>query len=448
MDFLTQDALQNKALTIPTDALGHELHAAALLRQVALLPVGAVVAVQGAWGRGKTDVLARVAAAAARGERAEVVGPAIWINPWQHGAPDLLTPVVLALLRRASQAPTRWDADALWKASATVIRAGLSFGMRATAAALPGGELLKEATQDADDLLKGLFEAHAQERATARAAADPVDRMGERFRELVAGFLPPDAPRQRLLICVDDMDRCPPQRQVALLEALRFLVSAGARATFLIALDPTLLRQAVLISYGTDRFDPGRYLDKIFDLRVALPALAAPQVQALVEDHRRRRVPAPNGEDVTLERLLGPVLGDSARHLDTAATAALSTPDLQNPRIIQRIFARLHLLGCARAEGAPPLVEGWAQTRALLLWLALAERWPALRAACQEAGGGFEERLLALLAALEAPQEAAELARWGLDGAPALAQLARGLRERELAAMLARLDRALVEAGL
>jgi hypothetical protein len=72
------------------------------------------------------------------------------------------------------------------------------------------------------------------------ADADPVHEMAVRFRELVDVVLSqPDSsrdsatgqPGKPLLICIGDLDRCLPDHQIAMLEAMHFLTSADRART-------------------------------------------------------------------------------------------------------------------------------------------------------------------------------------------------------------------------
>ena len=67
-DFVSQGTLDT-GLDLPPDALGHDDLARAIIYKAVHLPPGSVIAVQGSWGRGKTDVLARVAVACATPRR-------------------------------------------------------------------------------------------------------------------------------------------------------------------------------------------------------------------------------------------------------------------------------------------------------------------------------------------------------------------------------------------
>ncbi len=386
-DFVSQGTLDQGAAPVP-DALGHDQTARAILHKAVFLPPGAVMAVQGSWGRGKTDVLTRVAAlvrdAEQHGLPSGLIADALWINPWQYGTPDLLTPLVLSMLGRLPDEKKRNDRR-LRKVAESLLRAGLNFGLKALTTGVP---ILSMAADPVDKMVAGLFEAAGMKGESDRPDPDPVSVMGERFRELSQALLEAKqrAPDARLLVCIDDLDRCLPDRQVALLEAVRFLISSGAPVTFLIALDPVLARQAILTHYRTDVFDPDRYLDKMFDLRINLPSIGG-QIQGLVRHHMDREMRA-LGHTMKIRDAMSSLLSSNGpEELEKAALTALAVPDLANPRVVRRIFDRLYLLSVSRSADKlrPLLLNGSKEHQQLLAWLGVAERFPAVRSAAQAA---------------------------------------------------------------
>jgi hypothetical protein len=373
-----------KAASLPQDSLTHDALARSILKNSLLLPPGAVVAVQGPWGRGKTDVLMRIQSNLQDGKVEGVVPRPLWINPWQYGTPDLLTPLVLELLELAPR-QSRWDWNTVRRAAQSILRAGVNFGFKAVQLVLPGGKLMETAVGSAEELVNSLAEVAAEPPGDAAPDPDPVAVMGERFRELVEQVvLAQGAAGKRLVVCVDDLDRCLPDRQVAILEAVQFLVSANASVTFFVALDPVLVRQAVVTHYGTDVFDPDRYIDKMFDLRVNLPAVSRSDLGKLVRGHLDRPVTVGTGER-PLHEVLTPFLGGKVGELEQVTPTALWPIDLRNPRIIRRIFDRLHLLARSDVPPAELHLQERDGMRLLLLWLGLIERWPDLRRTLQHA---------------------------------------------------------------
>jgi len=388
MDFVSQATL-DAGLKLKKDCLGHTGIAKSILEKVALLEPGSMISIQGPWGRGKTDVLARIAVANSSGNlQPKLSSKTIWINPWQYGTPDLLSPIVIALLQRVLRKKT--PGKALRKAAESIIKAGLGFGLKATALTLPGGKLFDVAAEEAKVLLDGLFEAEEMDK-DSRPDVDPVSKMGERFKELVGGVLASEgsSPESRLLICIDDLDRCLPHRQVALLEALHFLVSADAQTTILVALDPALARQSVIVHYGTDMFDPERYLDKMFDLRVNLPAISGETLKTLIKKQLAMPVRF-NDSEVPRSDLAATRCGQLFTDLEDAFEKALLLPDFCNPRMIGRMLQRIYLLACSNVSFKMEInpEERWI----LVLWLALIERRPELRIAIRDAATSEERR--------------------------------------------------------
>jgi hypothetical protein len=104
----------------------------------------------------------------------------------------------------------------------------------------------------------------------------------------------------RLILFIDDLDRCAPDRIVDVLETLSMLADTG-RGFFVLALDPTTVRRAIELKYEDvlrlarrDNAADGahfglRYLEKMITLGINVPPLAAVDV----EPDQRLLEPAP-----------------------------------------------------------------------------------------------------------------------------------------------------------
>jgi hypothetical protein len=75
----------------------------------------------------------------------------------------------------------------------------------------------------------------------------------------------------RLVIFVDELDRCRPSYAVQLLERIKHFFY-DERITFVFSINFSQLQHTVKTYYGPF-FDATRYLDKFFDLRVAMPSI-------------------------------------------------------------------------------------------------------------------------------------------------------------------------------
>src|ERR1035438_8226750 len=102
-DFISQGFFETGGV-LPEDALGHDALALRILDRVRSMDPGSGIAIQASWGHGKTDVLARMAASTygldQKLDASRIAPKALWLNPWQYDDPNLLTPLVIALLGR------------------------------------------------------------------------------------------------------------------------------------------------------------------------------------------------------------------------------------------------------------------------------------------------------------------------------------------------------------
>jgi hypothetical protein len=88
----------------------------------------------------------------------------------------------------------------------------------------------------------------------------------------------------RVVVLVDDLDRCLPDATVATLEAIKLFLSVK-RMAFVIAADQDLVREAIAASLaGTNRSGhfAERYLEKIVQLPVSMPRLSPAESEAYI----------------------------------------------------------------------------------------------------------------------------------------------------------------------
>jgi len=75
----------------------------------------------------------------------------------------------------------------------------------------------------------------------------------------------------RLIIFIDELDRCKPEYAIRLLERLKHYFD-DKRVVFVFSINLSELQHTIRAYYGVG-FDATRYLDKFFDLRVSLPRI-------------------------------------------------------------------------------------------------------------------------------------------------------------------------------
>lgn len=365
----------------PETLLGIEPTAETLLTALRHLEPPGCIAVYGGWGSGKTTLLSHVELAWS--EHPEW-GRAAWFNPWEYERrEDLLTPLIYTVARATLRAeePSTDRRARLKGLLAGIAKTTISLAARTGAAYLFGGafdphvNLSALAGMKPDELAK-----YFDEDRFVRFH-DEVQAVKDRFRDLVdevLGGKPDDD--QRLVVFLDDLDRCQPARALAVVEGVKLLLcgdltererdktaTAGrCRALFVFGLDRHIVGEAIRQQYpGSTQYSGESYLEKIFDL-----SLEVPPVQDVP---RLLRVAV--GDDAHFKTILDQ-LGDRTNALEYV----LTRPVFANPRVIKRVLNRLQLLA-ASAECAAQLqrITDERTRRLFYVWVAGAERYRGFR---------------------------------------------------------------------
>lgn len=113
--------------------------------------------------------------------------------------------------------------------------------------------------------VKGIIETLKSENPLTKfkAQKELEDRLKEFFSDVL------EERGNRLVVFVDELDRCKPSYAVHLLEQIKHYL-CDERITFAFSVNLEELQHTIKHYYGTD-FDACRYLDRFFNLRIALP---------------------------------------------------------------------------------------------------------------------------------------------------------------------------------
>lgn len=90
---------------------------------------------------------------------------------------------------------------------------------------------------------------------------------------------------QRLVIFIDELDRCKPSYAVKLLERIKHYFN-NENITFVLSVNSVELQKTIKHFYGNE-FDACRYLDRFFDLRTSLPAPDLTKFYSLIDFSNR-----------------------------------------------------------------------------------------------------------------------------------------------------------------
>jgi len=320
------------------------------------LPSGSAILLSGDWGIGKTSLLKAI-----EGRLQEVKAPVVWFDAWRYESSGALLPALLRAVWKQSQKPDEIKEAIflpLWRSALAV---GLKFAPEA--ASLAGFGFLKPLLKILDPAaLKGALEAVPTLESLV-PPEDETEKVQGRFKELLEKGWPGRNEEQRVIVLIDDLDRCSPTGMVALLEGIRLLLvgSGEAPCSFVVALDKEVLAQAIARHYaGISAFDSHRYLEKLFPVHFAVPAPSSVDVETLVS------------------RYLGSEVDADQR--DALATV-LREPFFANPRLMKRCVNRFRLVNALEKHGAAAKdpTSSTCSIKALAQWIAATERWAVLR---------------------------------------------------------------------
>ena len=295
------------------------------------------IGVHSPWGGGKSTVLNLLE------KRLDTAGRYVVIrtDPWQYDNHDDVRGSLIAEV--LDQLGSTFDSDATIKGRITDLVNRISW----TRVGLALGKGALTMQWKPDELIAAF---------TPRGRSDGKSMAGfkDAFKALIDGL--PDV--DRVVVLVDDLDRCLPPAVMATLEGIKLFL-AVPKMVFVVAADQEMVRDSIAVSLGeTNRSGAfaTRYLEKIVQLPVTLPRLATADAEAYIGLLLTRTEGATKAQLEALTKHcssrrqegLTPLLGDlgnlnwtpSQETLDLSAQLAegLSSDRLANPRQIKRFL--------------------------------------------------------------------------------------------------------------
>lgn len=227
---------------------------------------------EGAWGSGKTTVLHLIEKRIDAENVDDQVVIVVRSNPWQYdpatGAKESLIAEVLGALSAECN-----DADPVGAAGLTAMRALVRRVNWSKAVKMAARTALTLQLPTLDDVF-GLVSDDPDSLDSPKGMAS----FKEEFQKLLAD--PALSHVSRVVVLVDDLDRCLPPTVVETLEAIRLFLSVPGMC-FVVAADEARVAEAIRMHLGTPLVGDGResvaslYLHKIVQTTVPVPALSS-----------------------------------------------------------------------------------------------------------------------------------------------------------------------------
>ncbi len=269
--------------------------------------------------------------------------------------------------------PVEWEE--LGKVTVDLWRAMAGAGdvlVDVAAAFVPGGELIrrvmtllgadKETRKELGQVARAVRREVHRYRLEQVASIEQFEREFERVLAMALGG---DEEKRRLIVFVDDLDRCLPEKAIQILEAIKLFLEVRG-TVFILGMDKEVIARGVEAHYGallrqscasggqgqreTELPITGEaYLQRLVQIPFYLPPLVVEDLEEFVEQL------------------------DEKKDIDTVAKAVLARGVFPNPRQVKRVLNIFRLLrSIARAEDLP------IQEPLLMKTVLIQAQWPEL----------------------------------------------------------------------
>ena len=275
------------------DSLGHDVHADALVEMIrSVASKGSfTIGVYGQWGQGKTSMLRQIQQALSEQVDFPPDIVTVWFNPWQYASDEhLIIPFfhtfIAALGRKVATRESGDDPSGFRERVETFLKklvhvpVALAYGLEGEIK-IP---LLLKSKFSFDKIIdesRRAEEALKEDDASERLPLDPasIDRFESRYYNLLQDLrLAASAFDAKVVVFIDDLDRCLPEKAVQLLEGMKVLLDLPG-FVFVIGVAREVIERGIRVRYrelfkrdGGDYPVMERdYLDKIVQFPVSLP---------------------------------------------------------------------------------------------------------------------------------------------------------------------------------
>jgi hypothetical protein len=279
----------------PSPALGFDDYAASLAEIATLSRPQFAVGVFGAWGSGKTTLMRAIEHDLC--SRPEVVP--VWFNAWRYEKEEHL---IVPLLDTIREELLSWGARPNVSEEAKTLARRMASAVGKAARAILAGLTLKAGIPGAVDVsleANKVATAWRQPEPDAEPAYEPksfyhasfmaLRRAADEFTHANGTTGTTD---RRLVVFVDDLDRCLPDKALQVLESMKLFFDLTG-FVFIVGLDQQVIERAVQVKYAVDEASSTTttstyisgtdYVKKIFQVQFATPRISDGQLPEFLQ---------------------------------------------------------------------------------------------------------------------------------------------------------------------
>jgi len=271
------------------------------------------IGVFGSWGHGKTSLMQMVRKRLEATAGTDFPVHAVWFNAWLYSREQALWRALIAHVLKGAheflpnEALAQLDQleSRLYQATEAengllTFPPGLIPEMQAVSLpARTGLELwrrqAKRQNADVSHLQEIINDVEASYTLTHRTQLVALDDFRREFEELSKQCIQ----HRRLVVFVDDLDRCLPDKAVEVLEAVKLFLDVPGFA-FVLGIDREVIEEGIRVRYQDYemKLDGARYLEKIIQIPFNLPPIDLKSVQSYVHDETAGNLPDARCETV------------------------------------------------------------------------------------------------------------------------------------------------------
>ncbi|MBI4556069.1 MAG: SUMF1/EgtB/PvdO family nonheme iron enzyme [Candidatus Hydrogenedentes bacterium] len=268
------------------------------------------IGVFGEWGTGKTSLMRLIQEEVAANKRAV----AVWFNAWQYEKEEhLIVPLVATINKGLHRS---WPAE-IAEGATKLISALRAIASGFSIKGKVGIPLISEAEVNLSP--ESLITRYQELTKDSVLAPSLYFDAFEKLKECAGSSAAP-----RIVVLVDDLDRCFPDKAVALLEGIKLVLHQPGFA-FVLGLNDVIIEAFIKTKYVKDYDIPGKlfedYLDKMVQVKMVVPKRATGDMTKYIGHLLDEgKIFEENKEDVI------PLIADACKH---------------NPRSIVRLLNRI-----------------------------------------------------------------------------------------------------------
>ena len=333
--------IQPKDIEIPEDEpfkydlLDRKEPAEILTNLVGSIEGPCVLAIDAAWGNGKTTFL-ELWSQHLRNNHF----PVVELNAWKTDyVEDPFTALSIEWTDGLKQHADKDVIDSVKEGAIEVLRQLTPDIFRMISNSIPGGGALGPEIGDIiARFAENRFTTYGEARDSVQGFKKKLQTMAKKVSE--------DHENKPVLIMVDELDRCRPSYAVELLEVAKHLFSAD-RIIFVLAINRTELSHSVKALYGQD-FDANGYLKRFIDIDFVLPE---PDRRKFISSHLKQ---------TNIEAYIQRVQDNEARRKELSLIETFMGDHFNSSCSLRQISQAIHRIGLVLASlpmNSVPLVK-------------------------------------------------------------------------------------------